>query len=886
MRSPYLKSCFIRALFIAAIMNFIPARSQAPANLIPFDQAYKRNYHTVRLQSATPVIDGKLEDDCWSKDGTWSQVFLQNTPIERGQPTYPTRIKILYDDKNIYFALRAWDPEPEKINRFVGNRDDNSIGDLISVAFDTYHDFRAAPEFNINAGGNKTDLIVTDGLSVNLSWNAVWEGKTAVNDSSWTVEYRIPFSQLRYNQTDSNMVWGLHARRIVRRIQETDQWSLIPRKNSGHVYSFGTMDGLEGVPKPRLVEFLPYVAGKATTAPLISGSPYSKSPRWNGNAGLDAKIGVGDFTMDVTVNPDFGQVEADPSVMNLSAFETFYDEKRPFFLEGKHIFDFSADNNLMFYSRRVGHAPSYSPTVDNVNSFSQVPEITNIINAIKLTGTTRNGVSVGIMQSTTQEERAKLTINGVETYPVVEPLTNYLIGRIQKTANKGNTQFGTMFTSTNRFISDPQLEYLNRNAFTAGIDFLSYSKDREYFVDFRGILSHINGEEKAMIALQRNALHYYQRPDATGYLGVDSSMKSLTGTGGYLNVGRLGNKRFIFSEKVSWWSPGFDLNDVGYLLMADVVENLTNLGIRQTEPKRLMRNYTLTLGQKNSWNYGGLNTYNDMSMQFRTQFTNRMDLSVTESYVFSELSTRLLRGGPAFRLSQYWKSTIIFNTNKSKRVIFSVNNSSNINTDGISKLYSIQPALNFRLGNHFYIITDFKYTYNIDNFLYVNQKMAGNEMQYIMGRIKQQTYAWTFRFNYNITPDISIQYYGSPFISNGKYTDFKRAADTHADNSGLRYHSYTSEEITFNEEKNAYNVHEGASSYSFSNPDFSFRQYRSNLVARWEYRPGSTIYLVWENNRNSRESNYYSSLNYNMGELLGVQPTNVFMVKVSFWMGL
>ena len=224
-------------------MNFIPARSQAPANLIPFDQAYKRNYHTVRLQSTTPVIDGKLEDDCWSKEGTWSQVFLQNTPIERGQSTYPTRIKILYDDKNIYFALRAWDPEPEKINRFVGNRDDNSIGDLISVAFDTYHDFRAAPEFNINAGGNKTDLIVTDGLSVNLSWNAVWEGKTAVNDSSWTVEYRIPFSQLRYNQTDSNMVWGLHARRIVRRIQETDQWSLIPRKNSGHVYSFGTMDG-------------------------------------------------------------------------------------------------------------------------------------------------------------------------------------------------------------------------------------------------------------------------------------------------------------------------------------------------------------------------------------------------------------------------------------------------------------------------------------------------------------------------------------------------------------------------------------------------------------------------------------------------------------------
>ena len=355
------------------------------------------------------MIDGKLDDDCWKNEGNWSQNFLQNTPVERAQPTYPTRIKILFDDKNIYFALRAWDPEPDKINRFVGNRDDNSIGDLISVAFDSYHDSRAAAEFNINAGGNKTDLIVTDNLSVNLNWNAVWEGKTSINDSSWTAEFRIPLNQLRYNQSDTGMVWGLHVRRIVRRIQETDQWSLIPRKNSGHVYSFGTMYGLQGIRKPRLIEILPYAAAKLTLEPQVEGNPYSNGTRWNGNVGIDSKIGVGDFTMDVTINPDFGQIEADPSVMNLTAFETFYEEKRPFFLEGKHIFDFSPDNNMMFYSRRIGHAPSYSPDVDNVTSFAKEPEFTSIINAIKLTGTTRNGISVGILQSTTQKETAKVT---------------------------------------------------------------------------------------------------------------------------------------------------------------------------------------------------------------------------------------------------------------------------------------------------------------------------------------------------------------------------------------------------------------------------------------------------------------------------------------------
>jgi len=879
-----MRSAFI--LLLLLLLTNIPVLAQSADTLIPFDQAYKRSYHTVKLEGKPPVIDGKLDDECWKNEGNWSQKFLQNTPVERAQPTYPTKIKILFDDKNIYFALRAWDPEPGKINRFVGNRDDNSIGDLISVAFDSYHDSRAAAEFNINAGGNKTDLIVTDNLSVNLNWNAVWEGKTAVNDSSWTVEFRIPLNQLRYNQSDSGMVWGLHVRRIVRRIQEVDQWSLIPRKNSGHVYSFGTMYGLQGIQKPRLIEFLPYVATKMTMEPQNSGSPYSKGVRWNGNAGIDSKIGVGDFTMDITINPDFGQIEADPSVMNLTAFETFYEEKRPFFLEGKHIFDFSPDNNMMFYSRRIGHAPSYSPQVDNVTSFSKEPEYTNIINAIKLTGTTRNGISVGILQSTTQKEAAKVTADGVETNPVVEPLTNFLVARVQKIANKGNTQFGTMFTSTNRFTDIPHLDYLNKNAYTAGIDLLQYSKDREYFLDFKGIMSHINGKEEAMLTLQRNATHYYQRPDAADYLGVDSSRRSLSGTGGYLSAGRLGNKRVIFSEKVSWWSPGFDLNDVGYLLMADLVQNLTKLGIRQTEPRGILRNYTFTIGQMNAWNFGGVSTHNDVHAAFTTQFRNRWDLSMTESYVIAELSTRLLRGGPAFRLSPYWENNISFNTDKSERIIFGLNNVSSVSTDGESRRYMIKPSLSFRLGNHWYITSQLAYDHNIDHFIYVTQKPVNADIRFIMAHIRQQTYSLTLRLNYNITPDISIQYYGSPFISTGIYDDFKKTLDAGADDLNERYHSFTESEITFDETTNSYVVNDGPDSYSFTNPDFSFREFRSNLVARWEYRPGSTIYLVWENNQYSRDNVYYSTLSDNLGELFGGAPTNVFMVKMSFWLGI
>jgi len=874
--------CILLLLLPETIVLF----SQEPDSLIPFDQVYKRKYHTVKLQGTPPVIDGRLDDECWVREGEWSENFIQNTPLERAKPTYLTKIKILFDDRNIYFALRAWDPEPDKINRFIGNRDDNSIGDLISVAFDTYHDYRAGTEFNINAGGNKTDLIVTDNLSVNLNWNAVWEGKTAVNDSSWTAEFRIPLNQLRYNNSDTGMVWGLHVRRIIRRLQEVDQWSLIPRKNSGHIYSFGEMYGLEGIPKPRLIEVFPYISGKVTTEPQIPGSPYSKDTRWNENAGIDGKIGISDFTFDITINPDFGQIEADPSVMNLTSFETFYEEKRPFFLEGKHIFDFSADNNMVFYSRRIGHAPSYYPVTDNMTSFSRVPEFTNIINAVKLTGTTRNGISVGILQSTTQKERAVLMVDNIETRPVVEPLTNFMAGRIQKIANKGNTQMGTMFTSVNRFTDESYLDYLNRNAFTAGVDFLQYMKKREYFIDFRGIVSYINGAEDAMLAIQQNTVHYFQRPDAKSYLGVDSVRRSLAGSGGYLNIGRQGNKRFIFSEKVSWWSPGFDLNDVGYLYMADLVENNLKLSYRETNPQKLFRNYTISLLQSNAWNYGGRNIRNNLDAQFIAMFNNRWEISLTESYVLSSLSTRLLRGGPEFRLSPYWLNSIILNSDKSRRVLFRITNSTLVSTDGITRRFLLMPGITFRLGNHIYIMSEFNYTRNNDNFIYVAQKEVNESIQYVMARIKQQTYSLTLRFNYNITPDISIQYYGSPFISCGSYSDFKHAADTHSSDINNRYHTFTGAEIAYDKPAGIYNVTDGINTYSFNQPDFSFREFRSNLVIRWEYRPGSTIYLVWENSRHSRDNAYFYSLNHNLNDLFGSSPVNVIMVKLSYWFGI
>ena len=545
-------------------------------SIVPFEKAYKRTYNIRKVSGVKPTIDGKLDEDFWTKQGEWSDRFVQIIPYERAITQSPTRVKLFYDDKYIYIGVYCKDAVPDKMNRFIGNRDDNSLGDLISVAFDTYHDYRAAPEFNINLGGNKTDLIVTDKLDVNKSWNAVWEGRTHIDraDSSWTAELRIPFSQLRYNQRSEDGVWGLHVRRIIRRNNEVQNWSMIPLKNNGHVFSFGNMSGMDSVPKPRGIEFLPYVMGKYRQEPRIDGSPYQKGHSWGGNVGLDAKFALSDYTLDMTINPDYGQVELDPSVMNLTAYETFYDEKRPFFLEGKHILDFANGSDMMFYTRRIGASPSYTPRgIDNVGSYAETKENVPIIGALKLTGTNKRGLTIGVIESVTARSSSKVTRNGVEDVEVVEPLTNYTVARVQKNW-KGNTLLGGMVTSVNRALDQPYLEdFMVRNAFTAGIDFTQYFKNRLYYIDVKGMLSSLHGSAGAITALQNSVAHYYQRASSTDYLGVDPTRRSLTGTGGYVKVGRKGNAKWNFSETFTWSSPGFDLNDMGYMKETDYLKN-------------------------------------------------------------------------------------------------------------------------------------------------------------------------------------------------------------------------------------------------------------------------------------------------------------------------
>lgn len=843
----------------------------------------KRIYTTIKLTGSPPRIDGELTDECWDSEGYWSGNYRQFIPSEGADPSQQTEIKILYDDQNIYVAIRAYDNEPDKIDRRIGRRDDFS-GDIVGVCFDSYYDHRTGFEFDLTAAGSKLDLVLLND-SWDTNWNAVWHGKVGIEDSAWTAEMQIPLSQLRYGNKQEQ-IWGLHAWRWINRNQEEDQWNLMPRDNPGYLYSIGELHGIKGISKARKIELLPYTVGKISAYEKEVGNPYATGLDKNLSIGLDGKIGISsDFTMDFTINPDFGQVEADPSVLNLSAFEIFFEEKRPFFLEGKNIFDFDFGEDLLFYSRRIGHNPIRSPELQE-DEYVEHIENTTILGALKLTGKTKDGLSVGIMESLTSREKVEMTGSGdKKRQETVEPLTNYLIGRVQKDINKSNTIIGGMFTATNRVLDQPYLNYLNRNAYTGGMDFRTHWKNKTFFMDVKTVFSHIAGTEWAMEEMQYSSARYYQRPDAD-YLSVDSTCTQLSGHGGSIRIGKGANGKWRYSADFNWRSPGLELNDVGYLQISDIIDQGVSLAYVDNEPKGVFRNYNVSTGVSNNWNFGGQFISTRYHLFAESTFANKWQFNGSVMHQGNCLETRLLRGGPAVLLKGYWHNRYLVRTDNSKKLAFRLGYHFHIFEDEISKTNDITSGVTYRVTDALELSADMDYMMRKDNLQYMDRIDTDSEEKFIFGTLDRKTMGITLRMNYAISPDFTIQYYGNPYISAGIYDDIKRITDASAKEYEQLYHVFNENEIQYDEVDNHYHIDEnqnGELDFIIDNPDFNYHQFRSNLVARWEYKPGSTVFIVWTHGRSEYEDVSDFSINHGFNRIFDVHAQNVFLVKFNYW---
>jgi len=875
---------FLKSSVLSALL---PAGSPPLQDTVPVVDRNRKQpvYVTTRLVTERPVIDGKLDDECW-KNGKWAGDYIQYIPDEGAEPTFQTKHNIQYDDKHLYIAFRAFDPEPHKVHRYAGVRDE-IVGDLVGVNFDSYRDYRTGFEFTVSAWGQRVDLVLFNPNDWDFNWNAVWKAKVGLEDSAWVAEIEVPLSQLRYSNKDEQ-VWGLHTWRWIDRFQEESNWERQSKTGPGMLYNYGEFVGLKGLKKSRRFELQPFVLGELKTIEDVPGNPYANNGRiWKGNAGLDAKIGISsNFTVDLTVNPDFGQVESDPSVMNLTAFETFYEEKRPFFLEGLTIFDYECDRQSLFYSRRIGHSPSLTIGAEE-GDYVRNPEMTTIISAAKFSGTDSKGLSVGFIQSLTANEYADITgPSDQERKRIVEPLTNYLVGRVQKGYNAGNTIIGGMLTSTNRFIRDEELEFLPADAVTGGLDLLHHWKDKEFFVNAKIIGSHIKGSPWAIQELQESPVHYFQRPGAE-YLDYDITRNSLSGHGGKIEAGKGSKGHWKYSAALSWLSPGLDINDIGYMRSADEIENQNNLSYFITKPVSIFRTMSVGFEQRNSWNFNGTYLGSDGELEFRSNFTNNWQLQAEMAYHSADIDTRLLRGGYDIRMPGSIDLELSLRSNESKKLIAQLEYEYSKAGQSSASGWAIRPRISLRPFSMLKLVVSGDYEVNTDELQYVATRPLsfGSGRTYILGTIDQETLGLTFRVDLNISPELSVQYYGSPFISKGKYSEFKRVTDPEAGKYNERFSIYNNAVLN-GDNYELMDDYEPLPLIILRNPDFNFHQFRSNLVAKWEYRLGSFMYFVWSSDRTDRNSLANASFGDSYGYLGDVFPSNIFLVKLNYWLSL
>ncbi len=874
----------MRAIFVALALGAAAAAqaqdTPGATTANPFGRKYPpRVYQTTRLQGEPPAIDGRFDDAAWQQ-GKWAGDYTQQMPVEGAKPSQPTEIKILYDDRSIYVAIRAYD-DPRLVHIYPGRRDDfaDYAVDVVGVCFDSYNDKRTGFEFDLTAGGGKIDLLLGNGESEwDTNWDAVWDGKVGHDEKGWTAEFRIPLNQLRFAPQDEQ-VWGMHAWRWIARNSEEDQWQLIPRQNTGRMYQLGELHGIRGIPRPRHLELLPHVLAKTASGPSIPGSGADAS----GAVGLDAKLGLSSsFTLDATVNPDFGQVEADPSVVNLTAYETFYEEKRPFFLEGRKIFDFETEgSDQLFYSRRIGQPPSHTPPVAPGETL-RAPDSTTILSAVKVTGKTNDGLSVGVLQTLTQGETARISSPALSRRSTVEPFGSYTVARVHKDWDKGNTAVGGMVTQTHRFIQDASLAFLPSDATTAGVDFNRYFVNRKWVVEGNGVLSNVRGDRAAILERQTNAVHYYQRPDAT-HLGVDPNRTSLSGHGGSVRAGTSDTGRLRLTDHVHWYSPGLDLNDVGYLRQADVIANQVFVRWAEARPRGIFRDYSFEVSHEDQWDFGRLHTAGQTRLEASSTFSNKW--SADGNFAFNQgVDTRALRGGPALRTHDYYNGGFDLGSDAARRASFWAGGGRAWSVNDESHSTGAGGGVRLRVSNRLALSTAAQYDSTLDAMQYVTTVDSSAGPRYLLGRIDQDTWAFTFRANLAVTPDLAVQYYGAPFISTARYASFKRTADTLASAYESRFHRYDADEIVAAPGGGAYDVVErDGTQFSFANPDASFRQFRSNLVLRWEYKPGSSLYLVWSEGRTGEEAFAESRFGHNWSGLWRTRADDVFLVKISYW---
>jgi len=874
-------------LFFITIVLFASGSKQ-PQKAVP---AYK-------VAFATILVDGKLDEQVWKN--TAIDQFTQKDPKEGEPATQKTEAWIAYDDEYLYVAARLHDSNPELMDVSLSRRDNYFPSDWFGFYVDPFNDKRTGNFFGINAAGTLVDGVLFNDSWDDSSWDGVWEGKTTIDSGGWSLEMRIPFSQLRFKESEK-MIWGINFTRELKRNGESSFYVMVPKKESGFVSRFASLEGLDGIKPKQRFEILPYIVQKGQSLVHDANDPFYKSNQFKTTIGADFKIGLGsNLNIDATINPDFGQVEVDPAVINLSAFESYFEEKRPFFIEGSNSFYFGiggANNNWgfnfgwpeLFYSRRIGHSPQGNTSdADYIN----YPSETRILGAAKLTGKLDDVTTIGAVSAVTERTFATLYNNGIQTTEQVEPLTHYGVLRTKREYNGGRQSLGLMMTTVNRGLNSTALQSrLAKDAFTFGLDGYTFLDEAKVYVltgAFAG--SYIHGTKEFLQNLQKQPYRYLQRPDAT-YMTYDSTLTSLGGWYGRLMLNKQeGN--FYINAALGAVSPGFEHNDLGFQWMADRINSHLVLGYRWFETDGLFRTKSVYVSHARSYDFEGNPLSNFLWLRTNFQFENYWQFGANAFYAFESTNKTATRGGPIIKSPSGYSLSADVSSDSRKKIIFEF--SYNYEKDDLrasASSYSLdanwKPSsrLSLSIGPGFQINNDTRqWVNNIDD----PKATKTYGKRYVFANIDQKTLSANIRLNWTFTPTLSLQLFMQPLLAVGKYYKFKEVASPNS--LALNEYGTNGSTISYNQNNDEYLIDPdgtgSADQFSLSNPNFNFKSLRGNAVLRWEVNPGSILYFVWSHDQQNYDNAGEFSFGRDMKNLWRSEGNNIFMVKFSYWLDM
>ncbi|MFH1197984.1 MAG: DUF5916 domain-containing protein [bacterium] len=841
------------------------------------------------------ALDGKLTEPIWKSQPV--DEFTQKDPNEGSPSTEKTEVWVAYDEANIYIGARLHDSKPDSIDAKLDRRDNYFSSDWFAFYVDPYNDKKSGYFFAVNAGGTILDGTLFNDSWDDWSWDGIWESNTSVDEVGWTVEMKIPFSQMRFNQAEK-MTWGVNFYREIKKNNEKSYFVMVPKKESGFVSKFASLEGLSGIKPAQRFELLPYLVQKASYLVHESNDPFYKRNQYKTAIGADLKVGIGtNLNLDVTLNPDFGQVEVDPAVVNLSAFETYFEEKRPFFIEGSNLFYFGiggATNNWgfnfgwpeLFYSRRIGRTPQGSTTGAD---YTDYPSETRILGAAKLTGKIDENFSVAALSAVTERTFATLWNSGLRNEEEVEPFTHYGVLRGKKEFNDGKQALGFMVTSTNRNLQDNELKNnLSQNAFAFGTDGWTFlDEDQEYVLTGAFAGTYVQGTKEYIQELQKQPIRYFQRPDAT-YATFDPERTSLSGWYGRMMLNKQKGE-FYLNAALGAISPGFEQNDLGFQWMADRINAHVVTGYRWFDPDSIFRRKSIYVAYAKSYDFEGDAISN--FLWFNSNFTlmNYYGFSVGGNYSFETYNRSLTRGGPLMIQPSEYSLNFSAYSDSREKIIFELNGY--VSKDKMNAIYyEVETGIEWRPNSQLTFSIGPSYTNNDEKRQWIGNfedptatNTFGN--RYVFGRIKQDMIAANIRLNWTFTPTLSLQMFLQPLLAVGKYNEFKELAKPGTND--LNYYDKSGAVISYNTDNDEYFIDpdgDGASQgFTFSNRDFNFKSLRGNIVLRWEVMPGSVFYLVWSHDQSNFDDPGTMNLKRDFKNLISSEGNDILMAKFSYW---